>query len=215
MAGARGSGVKERLQHKDSGALAERKSGALHVEGHRGSRGERSRRMKSSIDEGMKRLGPSDNHLVADAVLDQREPFPESHGTRGAGGAGGEAGLRPVRRQRVHALERRQIVLAQRAPQMLERTLGRSHHDSPARGGVLLTSGQRLGRSGKQEPGGPVIGSNHSREDAALSSSSSAGASAPRWLHSPSTGKRVTGLIAERPSSNAAKSRAQPRPHAR
>ncbi len=46
---------------------------------------------------------------------------------------------------------------------MLERTFGRSHHDSPARGWVQVTSRERLGGGGKQEPGGPIIGSNRSQ----------------------------------------------------
>jgi hypothetical protein len=46
---------------------------------------------------------------------------------------------------------------------MLERTLGRSHHDSPARGWFKLTSRERLGGGGKQEPGSPIIGSDRSQ----------------------------------------------------
>ena len=57
----------------------------------------------------------------------------------------------------------RRSVRVERALQMLERTLGRSHHDSPARGWVQLTSRKRLGGGGQQEPGGPILGSNPSQ----------------------------------------------------
>ena len=46
---------------------------------------------------------------------------------------------------------------------MLERALGRSHHNSPARRGSQLTSRERLGSGGQQEAGGPVPGLNRSQ----------------------------------------------------
>jgi hypothetical protein len=91
-------GVKQRLDHEDCCTFAQRQSGAAGIEwGRRGLR-ERFESVKPLVDERMKGFGPSDEDLVAAAVLQERECLAEGNCARSASGSCCEYGSSGARR---------------------------------------------------------------------------------------------------------------------